>query len=62
MPTRFTGTRSETEAERYAHKKHIVLGLSAAEIDSYVDTNVSTLEEAKTVLKLMIKLIKANAQ
>ena len=62
MPTRFTGTRTETDSERYVYKTHAVLSLSASEIDTYVDTNVTTIEEAKTVLKLMIKLIKANAQ
>lgn len=62
MPTRYTGTRTKTDSERYAYKTHAVLSLSASEIDTYIDTNVTTLEEAKTVLKLLIKLIKANAQ
>ena len=62
MPTRYTGTRSEASIEKYMYKTHDVLSLSASEIDTYIDTNVTTLEEAKTVLKLLTKLIKANAQ
>jgi hypothetical protein len=59
MPTKYTATKTSEQVEKFLYKDHTILKMSTKEIDDWVDDNVADLNDVKTVLKLLIKIIKA---
>lgn len=58
MSTKITGTKSTLEVEKYQARKHVLLNATSAQIDNYVDTNVTDLASAKELFKQLIKIIR----
>ena len=54
--TYFIGTKTEEESDRSRLKKDIILNATPKQIDNYIENNITDLESAKQVLKLIAKI------
>lgn len=59
MPTKYTATKTSEQVEKFLYKDHTIIKMSTKDIDDWVDDNVHDLNDVKTALKLLIKIIKA---
>ena len=60
MPTKVTGTRTPEQVEKRKRKRNPLMRGTPAQIDAYVEANVHSLDDAKELMKEMLKMIKAN--
>ena len=54
--TKAVATKTEVEQERAVLRRAVILNATPAQIDSYIDTNVTDLASAREVIKLIAKI------
>ena len=54
--TYFVGTKTEEESDKSILKRDIILNATPKQIDNYIENNVTDLQSAKQVLKLIAKI------
>ena len=56
MPLKILATKSEDEINKFEMKRNVIMTKTPAQIDAYIETNVTDLKSAKSVLKLLIQV------
>jgi len=54
---RVTESKPERQAERARVKRHPLYTATPAQIDAYIENNINNLDDAKQLLKLIVKFI-----
>lgn len=60
MPARAVGNRSPEQVEKHLQRTHRVLSMSPQQINDFVDEEVTDIDSAKEMFKVVLRIIKAN--
>ena len=60
MPHKVIAQKPVDEAEKHTINRHPLAKATRAQIENYVDANVNSMDEAKELLKIILRMIKFN--